>query len=331
MRIVARVNLSVPWHGAGAETYLHSLLRELARRGHDVEVWARGAPRDAVVDDVPIYRALHRAIRPGVVDVVITHLDDTHDAQALARSIDAPLVGIMHNHRQATIYGHAHDHVTRLLVFNSQWTREATRPLWEGAAVVFHPPVDPSDYAVDDLVKRETTVARQVTLVNLQAAKGADVFYELARRLPGVPFVGVVGGYGQQVIRTAEANVRILDHVPPDAMRDRVYTRTKVLLMPSDYESFGRCAIEAAWAGVPTIAHPTGGLVEALGFDGAGVFAHRDLVDEWERVVRCLLLDERHAERYAWHSAAARRRAEHMRPDYDEVVAAIEAVAIGRT
>jgi hypothetical protein len=57
--------------------------------------------------------------------------------------------------------------------------------------------------------------------------------------------------------------------------------------MPSDYESFGRVAMEAAASGIPTIAAPTPGLRECLG--DAGTFVELDNVDGWERAIRALL------------------------------------------
>jgi glycosyltransferase involved in cell wall biosynthesis len=64
---------------------------------------------------------------------------------------------------------------------------------------------------------------------------------------------------------------------------------TRVLLMPSRYESYGRTAIEAAASGIPTIAHPTPGLREALG--AAGIYANRDNPDDWVTAIRALTSD----------------------------------------
>ena len=46
-------------------------------------------------------------------------------------------------------------------------------------------------------------------------------------------------------------------------------------------------AVEAAASGIPTIAHPTPGLQEALG--DAGVFVDRDDIDGWETALKELL------------------------------------------
>ncbi|MFI1769152.1 glycosyltransferase family 4 protein [Streptomyces sp. NPDC020800] len=62
-------------------------------------------------------------------------------------------------------------------------------------------------------------------------------------------------------------------------MREHVYSRSRVMLMPSLYESWGRVAVEAFASGIPVIAHPTPGLVESLG--EAGIFAYRDDLNAW--------------------------------------------------
>src|SRR6202008_4402278 len=87
----------------------------------------------------------------------------------------------------------------------------------------------------------------RVTLVNLRPmemspggavmGKGAELFWTLAERMPGVKFLGVRGAYGGQMVRDDLPNVEVLDPVPAHEMRDRVFARTRVLLMPSSYES----------------------------------------------------------------------------------------------
>jgi len=70
-------------------------------------------------------------------------------------------------------------------------------------------------------------------------------------------------------------------------MRERVYARTKVLLMPSSYESWGRVGVEAMASGIPVVAHPTPGLCESLG--EAGIFVDRNDLDGYEAVLRKLM------------------------------------------
>ena len=118
-------------------------------------------------------------------------------------------------------------------------------------------------------------------------------------------------------------NVEWVGHVPGHQMRERVYARTKVLLMPSVYESFGRTAVEAMVSGIPVIAHPTPGLCEALA--DAGIYAHRDDLDAWQAALGGVLRPE------AWQTASdkAAKRAADLDPaaDLDRWCSAVEALA----
>jgi glycosyltransferase involved in cell wall biosynthesis len=53
--------------------------------------------------------------------------------------------------------------------------------------------------------------------------------------------------------------------------------------MPSDYESWGRVAVEAMACGIPVIAHPTPGLRESLSW--AGTFADRNDPRLWVEAI----------------------------------------------
>jgi len=86
-----------------------------------------------------------------------------------------------------------------------------------------------------------------------------------------------------------------------------VLARTRVLLVPSSYESWGRAAVEAMAAGIPVVASPTPGLVEALGADWPFFAPHTNL-DAWERAL--VELDD--PVRYAEASSAALARAEQL-------------------
>ncbi|MBQ1164003.1 glycosyltransferase, partial [Streptomyces sp. A73] len=79
----------------------------------------------------------------------------------------------------------------------------------------------------------------------------------LAQRIPEQQFVAVRGAYGEQVDYDGLDNVEVLAQVPGAEMAERVYGRTRVLLMPSSYESWGRAGCEALASGIPVVAHPT--------------------------------------------------------------------------
>lgn len=291
LQIVARVHAMPPEHNAGAEHMLVSMLRPLVERGHDVSVWLSryGKGREVYeyrgIRVVPLEARLDFATAVRKADVLISHLECVPSTSALARGYGKPTVVVCHNTHRPTFRDMAAGG-TALAVYNSQWMQaeaelffaeypKSTRP---AAELIVRPPVFAEDY--------RTRPGKKVTLVNCNPEKGGHVLRKLAERMPDVEFMAVRGAYGEQILPDL-SNVEIVEHVDGQAMRERVYSRTKVLLMPSSYESWGRVGAEALASGIPVVAHPTPGLCESLG--EAGVFVDRNDVDGYEAVLRKLL------------------------------------------
>lgn len=302
LRVVARVHAYPPDHNAGAEWMLHEMLRALAGRGHEAEVWLSqpaASSRPYEVDGVRVVP--HLAGGKGFPAVaarahgLVSHLENVPFTAAVARGHGVPLITVCHNTFDLT-WQPMVSGSTALAVANSAWMLAEAREYFAARScrgpdrwLVVRPPVWPGEY--------RTEPGECITLVNCTMSKGAGVLSELARHLQDRKFLAVRGGYGEQ--QPPEwANVLVLDHMPGRSMREAVYARTRVLLMPSDYESWGRAGVEAMASGIPVIAHPTPGLVESLG--DAGIFVDRADVGAWRAAV--LRLDDP-----AVYAAASRR------------------------
>lgn len=273
-----------PEHGAGAEWMAHTLLRDLSARGHKVNVYLdRGTPGPVDFEGVSVDRYRNPSQVTGA-DLVLTHLDLTRHACIAAAHGRLPLVHMLHNDNQLQ-----HHHVRRsqaqLCISNSRWIRNVYASNLRYAdwpMAVVPPPVEPEQYAVT------RAIDDRVTLMNLSEAKGGPLFWRLATAMPHRKFLAVRGAYARQDIpEQIPENVLLIANTP-DVVGD-VYSRTKVLLMPSSYESWGRCAVEAACSGIPTIAHPTEGLVESLGSSGIwrnrGTDPSDEIVASWARAI----------------------------------------------
>jgi len=292
LRIAVRVHAMPPEHNAGAEHMLVGMLRPLVERGHDVQVWLSqlGEAREPYdYRDIPVVPLASRldfgsAVRRA--DVVLSHLESVPTTASLSRGYGKPMAVICHNTFRPTFRDMAAGG-TALAVYNSQWMeREAElffaeypKGVRPERSLIVRPPVVAAEYA--------TKPGSAVTLINCNPEKGGKVLEALARRMPEQRFLAVTGAYGEQALPDLP-NVEILDHVRGEDMRERVYARTKVLLMPSSYESWGRVGVEAMASGIPVLAHPTPGLCESLA--EAGVFANRDDIDGYEASLRRLLM-----------------------------------------
>lgn len=318
MRVVALIHFAVPYRMAGSETMVHTMLQALVEKGHEVHAVVSDmpeAPREWLEGGVRYHSRNGigpAASRAGTLapDVIVTHHQNATRAIMLAKQRGVPSVFIQHN----TFGMNTQILATKpdLTVFNTHWMAAA----WRHHAVnwmVVHPPVWPREHA--------TTPGDHVTLINLNRHKGVEVFQRLARHFPNVPFLGVTGGHGEQVTWGMPPNVELIPQT--FNMKRDVWPRTKVLIVPSAYESYGMVGPEACASGIVVVAAPTPGLQEGLG--AAGIFAKRDQIAQWVAHLRRLLTDQ-HA--YDEASAACRRRSAELSPEPElaQWVGAVEAL-----
>lgn len=264
-----------PAHPAGSEVMGHELARALVGAGHEVIVSVSRAdysPAEAYTLDgvkvLPFNDRAQDSRRVFGADVVIGHLCDGGRAVALARKAKAASVLVVHNwERQST--------GADLTVYNSEWLAEYHRAEEIGSRyMIVRPHVDVPAYRV--------TRGENITLVNANIDKGGPLVKRLAKRLPERPFLVCEGAYGMQIV-TRGKNVTRQKLIAPSDMAAKVYSKTRVLLMPSLHESWGRVAVEAMASGIPVIAHPTPGLKECLG--PAGIFADRENEAAWVEAI----------------------------------------------
>jgi glycosyltransferase involved in cell wall biosynthesis len=296
MRILAYVHGYIPHLPAGSETMLHEMLRTLEGAGHTVAVLATDirVPNGNAygLDRIPVYHrhpfdAADVFVENWAPDVIVSHHEHAIRSLALARRLGARNVTLFHND-----YPQAHALMKRrpdLAVVNTHWIDRNLAPTVLGIPkIVVHPPVDPE--------RHRATPGDAVTLVNLYRMKGADQFWRLARELPHVKFLGVRGAYGKQVVYPGYANVDVIDSTAD--MAGDVWSRTRVLVVPSRYESYGKVAVEAMASGIPTVAATTPGLRESVA--GGGFLIPRTQPLAWHRKVKLLMTDAA-----AWEAASA--------------------------
>lgn len=154
----------------------------------------------------------------------------------------------------------------------------------------------------------------RITLVNANQNKGVHVFIDLARRMPDRKFLGVLPYYGEKNLPPAPGNI---DWVPFDDDIRTILKRTRILLVPSYYESFGRIAIESMLNRIPVLyskpiekSFYPGGSTEGLHewIQPAGIMCDRDVPDQWVRAIQSLDADDI----YALKGEESRKHVEEM-------------------
>jgi glycosyltransferase involved in cell wall biosynthesis len=334
VRVAAFLMSYPPERMVGAELMSAQFLEALVDAGHEVTVYADLIPAQYVRNGVHIKpRGAFEKIRKHA-DLIYSHPDLGTIGYIAAGLQRAPYVGVVHNIGTANSW-HLVNHTPDLVVWNSESTQAHHKG--EGGVVV-RSPLRVKDHAAK-------TTGDAITLVNLIEAKGVDLFYELAATAPDDwNFLGVKGGYGFQktpppkkrtppppskAAGTPKKNgtPTIIGPVAHDQMATKVWSKTKVLLMPSAEESWGRVGVEALCSGIPVVAHPTPGLVESLG--DSGIFVDRDDTEAWQYALKELMTNDK---AYAAASKKAKARAKALesitKTDLQLLVTTLEQLAL---
>lgn len=281
----------------------HNINKFLFKCGHEVRVILHQGAMNRVntpymLDGIEVMGPTGHLDAYRWADVICTHLDYTQYTIIMAEAAKKPLVHFVHNDIEYSSIKNARkgNHV----VYNSRWVGEKLQYGWP--SIVHFPPCDYDTYNVcDDPYENEF-----ITLVSLNKNKGAEQFYKIAEAMPQRKFLGVLGSYDEQIIKRLP-NVEIVPNTP-DILS--VYRQTRILLMPSAYESWGRTATEAMCSGIPVICTPTPGLRENCA--EAGIYVKdRNNIDRWVKEIE--RLDNQNY--YKKQSEKCRQRAKELRPD----------------
>ena len=293
-------------HNGGAETTLHDIMRLLRLDKHTTTALLSKPHPDGsgsyVLDGVKV-QAFSSKKDPEymihALDLMISHLECAARTGMLSRAAGKKSIQLLHND-QDYCYTSAEKYSDGL-IYNTNWIVSKYKGIKAARQfAVLHPPVDPARYAVE-------TTREYITIVNLTIGtshrlaydKGGLTFYELAARFPDEKFLGVKGGYGDQYVpEELPPNVTILEHT--NNILD-VYRRSKVILTPSSYESYGRVAVEAACSGIPAIMTETEGTREAMGYSAN--FCEFGNYDQWEDTLGYVLKSYDHASKCALERA----------------------------
>lgn len=207
-------------------------------------------------------------------DVVVSHLGDQGTAHEFAVRRGVPSVRIVHGLASPNQLKICRVLPASLMVWNAEASLAAAP--WDGPSLVVRPPLRTERF--------RTTPGDRVTQVNVSDAKGGQLFGKMVRFMPDVEFLAVEGGYGRQRFPQGR-NVEIVRSTAD--MRRDVYARTRVVVIPSKWETWGMVGPEAMCSGIPVVAAPTPGLRESLG--DAGVFVETTNFSGWLHEVRRLL------------------------------------------
>lgn len=298
MNVLWSIHLYPPIHNCGSEYVAHNVNQFLISKGHHCRVILHHYDGDPYnYEGVEVFPATGYVDAYRWATVIMTHLDMTQFTIMMAKTAKRPLVHFVHNDIPYSSILNNFGNV--FAVYNSDWIKNKIG--YKIPGFTLHPPCDTTNYVVES--SREF-----ITLISLNERKGGNMFYEIAKAMPDKKFLGVIGSYDNQgPLKLSQMDIiNKLIQLPnftlvpntPDILA--TYRRTRLLLMPSDYESWGRTATEAMCSGIPVICTPTPGLKENCG--EAGVYigkvvepeepggAHVDpgTVEDWVKAIRSM-------------------------------------------
>lgn len=282
MRILWSLHLYPPMHNCGSEYVAHNVNQFLISRGHQVRCVLHYDQNNKVGTPYTYEGVECVGSKTGQsvdtyrwADVILTHLDMTQFTILMAKQAKRSLVHFVHNDIPYSSIENNFGNVSA--VYNSKWI--ADKIGYKIPGYVLHPPCDTTHYDIGE------PTGDAITLISLNFMKGGYFLRKLAMAMPDRKFIGVIGSYDNPGKDGPKQNVivELLRELPnveivensPDILS--VYRRTRILIMPSYYESWGRTATEAMCSGIPVICTPTPGLKENCA--DAGIYVGHELPD----------------------------------------------------
>ncbi len=321
MRILWSIHLYPPMHNCGSEYVAHHVNKFLLTKGHECRaILQRYDGLAYTYEGVEVFPANGSVEAYRWADVICTHLDFTQYSIIMANEVKRPLVHFVHNDIEYSSISNSER--GQFIVYNSDWIKN--KLAYKHPSITLHPPCDTGYYNVNENPEEN----EYITLVSLNERKGGYLFGKIAAAMPERKFLGVIGSYDnsgplklsqEQIVKMMPSNVTIVPN-SPDILS--VYKKTRLLLMPSDYESWGRTATEAMCNGILVICTPTEGLAENCDYAGTYVGSRREATEpgaasvhqgevaQWVRTIK--LFDDPVI--YREKSVLCRRRASELDP-----------------
>lgn len=254
---------------SGSEWNAHDINKWLMSKGHVVKVMtSKQNNENYEYDGIQVFNRSHDwYFHHDWADIIFTQLDFAGDVAMDCKTSKKPAVWFAHN---TFMYSSVRTHRELNVVYNSIWNSEVCK--YANNGFVLPPPVDIAHYRVQK--------GDKIALINLNNNKGANMFYQIAEAMPDKQFLAVQGGYGQQIYKELP-NIEFLANQSDIRI---AYRKTRILLMPSQYESWGRTATEAMASGIPVICSDLPGLRENC--NDAATYCKPDRLDEWVKAIR---------------------------------------------
>jgi glycosyltransferase involved in cell wall biosynthesis len=244
-------------------------------KGHEVKAVTR-YPENYEYEGIEVYsqkkdyKVCHNNLWDWA-DLVFCQLSGTYYAMNKQRLNAKKVINFAHNNAG---YPQVNIRKNVFTVYNSEQTKKELNYLQE--TYVLYPPVNYRDFENVD-----TSKAEYITLINHNENKGGQILIEIAKRMPHHKFMAVQGGYYHQIVDAKAKNIKYIGIT--DDIR-KYLAMTKLLISPSEYDSYGMAQIEALCCNIPVIASDIPGFRESL--SDSAIFVKRNDIDAWVEAIK---------------------------------------------
>ena len=245
MKVFFTTHSWLPVKYEGANVYHHELAKLMLSWGWEVEVCSQVAKEQHIFDGVSInpFKDHPRLLK--WCDIAVSRIAEMN------RCKGKPTFVIKHSMNNEPLNSFA----GKAVIFCA----EHVRKLGEYGAA--------RSFVWRPMNRYEGTVLKgredgYVTLINCNQNKGGEKLIQLAKMMPHIIFLGVLGGYDTQRIDRSIPNII---YMKSDGNMEEYYSQTSILLILSHREGCPTVAQEAMSFGIPVISFHLDGVKEVCG------------------------------------------------------------------
>ncbi len=270
IRICAYVKLYALHNKSGGELYLHHLLKEFKKNIEcEIDVFCYDSENlnkyemIEYYDDIRIIN-LNKDDKRNLnnYDLVFTQLDLTKSVCDYCLHCNKKCILVIHSYYKTYLDYTKNDKIFTIYnapLIKSEYKMNNHTNNFNCVILPFFNFELYNQFFTQNLEERE-----YITFVNPSRQKGADIVLQIAKNEKNRKFLIVQGGYypHNQLIKEFKQlpNCHVIGQT--DNMLNDVYLKSRIVLMPSEFETWGMVASEAASLGIPVlIAKSSNGLI----------------------------------------------------------------------
>lgn len=250
---------------SGGELYIHNILKKISEK-NKVSVICDGQDEAVKYDDVSIYET-NQELNDRIqyidkCDILISQLKYGVVAINYGLEIGKKCILILHSYLKD--FNKLVSNPKVIKIFNSNYVYKQYHNV-NGEYYIIEPIIEYPKY--EKLFNKNIDCREYITMINPSFSKGGDVFYKLCEYYKDRKFLVCEGGYLKHTQNLKKfrklPNVLVIKNT--ERIIEEVYSRSRIVIMPSRLETYGMVAVEAISMGIPVILNKNTGLYDSVG------------------------------------------------------------------